>query len=641
MRRIRISHVAIGCFLLIAGIAGAQSRQAQTQPVGAPELVVQAQLVRQAQQVHIPVNVFHADTSPAGSLTTSDFQLSVDGKPQTFQLARSGENLASNSAPDSTPGNNQAGHAASHLNLLLLLPNSRIGRRKAVLKQAIRYFNGISSLHDWNVSIFDDSGHQSAYTSNIVQLRKDLHAVEKLDPDNFADNPVSWRDNAIFSIENMRQLPGRRVAIALGDVFHQAAMDEDSHIFSAFDAVGVADAGRFSGAVVYASENFKKGIPADELAPRNHVAGTGPWILLNRQNRVEGWMTTSFLKAVQMVQQTQSASYDLQITLTPQQMDGRPHRISVRLLDSKLLWSAPPFFVAPDLSQIKILASAPEYLRNALHSPISSSSLNIVPRLDYFPQASKSEGTQVVSLSFYWNKPTPPPRQLQLLGEVTNTNFGYKQSVFRDTVPWNQSNSVWKLMVTVIPGSYILRVAAADNSGKIVTSEAYPFTVDPIHGEQVLISSLVVGKTCRFVPPVAPGQQKAAAPINVLQAGHCLVEPDPIGDFSPQEVVWTLVRMTPTGRFKSNPTSVWVGSLTIRNANGKFEAEQPVHWMNGGNGSYVASAAFPLASDKLKDGKYAVVLELRGPGLGDEFEEVSPFIVYGAYRHAKAGKPQK
>ncbi|HUZ03826.1 MAG TPA: hypothetical protein VMU62_00595, partial [Acidobacteriaceae bacterium] len=108
--------------------------------------------------------------------------------------------------------------------------------------------------------------------------------------------------------------------------------------------------------------------------------------------------------------------------------------------------------------------------------------------------------------------------------------------------------------------------------------------------------------------------------------------------FSPQQVLWTMVRITPTGELNTKPSSSWKGRFTLRDDNGKIKAEQPVRWMDStmdsSKGSYVASAAFPMANIKLKDGGYSVALELKGPGIGKDFYEESPITAYGFDLHS-------
>jgi hypothetical protein len=190
---------------------------------------------------------------------------------------------------------------------------------------------------------------------------------------------------------------------------------------------------------------------------------------------------------------------------------------------------------------------------------------------------------------------------------------------------------VWTLAMTVTPGAYKLRVAAADETGKISAAADTPFTVDPATNDAVMISSLVLGKTCVFVPEASESATVSES-VDYLRAGNCDLSPDPTHNYSPQDVVWTLVRITPVGKLVGHSSNDWKGSFILIDANGSKLAEEPVRWLTGEDGSFIATTAFPLGNPKLKltDGEYAIAFRLKGPGIEHDYEEDSPFMVYGA-----------
>jgi hypothetical protein len=204
------------------------------------------------------------------------------------------------------------------------------------------------------------------------------------------------------------------------------------------------------------------------------------------------------------------------------------------------------------------------------------------------------------------------------------TIVGSLQSPFAQR-PWNTA-------MVVGPGAYSLRVAAADATGKITAGTTANFTVAPPDPEEnVRISSLVIGNGCVFSPPTAePAAQIQAA--DYLRAGDCILQLDPAHSYSPQDIVWTLVRITPVGKFASRPAKDWKGSFAIVDARGSNLAEEPVRWLRAKDGSFVATTAFPLDNPKLKlvDGDYAVLFRLRGPGIEPNYTEDAPFFVYDA-----------
>lgn len=606
------AYLAIIFLLCVAGVATAQNNSAST-----PDFL------QKAQTVHIPIQVYTQNTTPATALTAQDFHLTVDGNPTTFQLSRPAQNIPETIAQTGAPG-------ADRPNLLILLPFGAPVFRADAIAEAVRYFDTIKSF-DWNVSIMDDTGQQSAYTDKLPQIRRDMHEVAKENPDYTGVDMESWRRKACLAMESMRELPGRRVVISLGDIFHEQIYDDYTLMYDNFEAHDVARAARSAGAFIYASESYQELGRIHGLWPYYYVLGFGPWLLMDEDNHVEGWITNYFSDTIDQIRSEQKAAYVLDMTLTPQQMDGKIHRIFVSATNSKLLLSAPPFYVAPNREELLRLAAAPTYLRDALLHPAESTTLEIAPRLDFFPSAAGIGGTQVMTLGFLWNSTTPPPTSIHLLTQLVQSNYGIAGGTLLGSLPWSGNEPTWQISASVVPGSYLLRVAASDLSGKIVSSAAYPFTVDPTINEPVLLSSLVVGKSCEFLPPMTtqhkPGD--VLQPAELLLAGHCWVKPDPTGYFSPQQVLWTLVRMTPTGKFAGKESSSWKGRFTVRDGKGKVQAEAPVKWLPQAQGRYVATAAFPIAGGKLKNGEYSLVLELKGPGLGRNYFQESPFSVYG------------
>lgn len=617
MRQIVKPSIIVAGLLLFARYADAQSA-----PATVPESVQEAQVVR------IPVNVYNQDTSPAAALTAADFHLTVDGAPASFQLARPWDNTL----------DAKTGRPVDRPNLLILLPFGAPVLRTDAMDEAVRYFDKVGSF-DWNVSIMDDAGQQTAYTTDLQQMRKDMHEVNKEDPDYTGVDMYSWRRKASLAIENMRGLPGRRVVVTLGDIFHEQIYTNFTLVYDNFEAHDVSSAARSSGAFIFAAESFQEMGRIRGLWPYYYTLGFGPWLLMDEENHVEGWISNFFSDTINQIQQERDATYVLERTLTPEQMDGRLHRISVSVTNPKLLLSAPSYYAAPNRTDLLKVAAAPSFLQKAWLHPAESPLLEMVPHLDFFPSAQSPGGTQVISLGFFWGGSTPPPAQLHLLTQLVQSNTGLSDGVLQGTLPWTPAEGpVLRFAASVIPGSYLLKVAASDASGQVVSSGDYPFTVDPKTSDPVLISSLVTGKDCTFDPQsLAPAANGTATSTNLLLAGHCNVAPDPIGYYSPQDLIWTLVRMTPTGKFADKSASSWKGRFTLRDAKGKIVAEQPVLWIEQGQGNYVASAALPLTNDKLTNGEYAVAIELNGPGIGRDYYADSPVTLYGfpGATHAK------
>jgi hypothetical protein len=202
-------------------------------------------------------------------------------------------------------------------------------------------------------------------------------------------------------------------------------------------------------------------------------------------------------------------------------------------------------------------------------------------------------------------------------------------------IDWYSHEPIWNTDIEVGPGDYRLNLAAADSTGKFTAGQSKDFSVAPTDpDETVRISSLVIGRSCLFVPPAMESQGEPAQSnsINYLQAGNCTIQLEPSHSYSPEDVVWMLVRITPVGKLAGRPAKDWKGEFNLVDAKGSRLAKEPVVWLPAPDGSFVGTSAFQLGDPKLKleDGEYAVVLTLKGPGIEQDYSEDAPFLVFGA-----------
>jgi hypothetical protein len=303
-----------------------------------------------------------------------------------------------------------------------------------------------------------------------------------------------------------------------------------------------------------------------------------------------------------------------------------------------MILNAPLYYIAPNLAQLRQMATAFPALRDALKNPPPDgfSPLQLATQLAYFPHPDGKTGTQIATTEFLWTKATPPPTQLEAALQLEQTSSGYILNTTVGHLQWSSPQPVWNTALDLGPGGYTLRVAAADATGKITAATDTSFTVEPATGDDVQISSLVLGKSCVFAPQPPPVAGQVT--IDYLRAGNCDLQPDASHSYSPQDIVWTLVRITPTGKLASRPSKDWKGSFVLIDANGSRLAEEPVHWLPAEDGSLVATTAFPLDNPKLKlaNGDYAVVFSLKGPGIESDYGEDASFSVYGEVQAASS-----
>ncbi|MHB1936206.1 MAG: vWA domain-containing protein [Acidobacteriaceae bacterium] len=612
----------ISIFIVIAGNAVlAGPLYGQTNALSAPQAVL-PRFIQQAQTLHLPINVFnHTGVAPVKDLKASDLILDVDGKPRSFQLSR----------PWDMTVNSKTGQPEDHPNLLIILPFDGPQYRNDAIDDAIASLKAKPNL-DWNISILDDGGDQTHYTRDMTAV---IGELKKIRSENPADTDLdSWRRTASLAIADMRDLPGRRVVMSLGDIFHEMVFDGDTLMYENYEAHDVAFAARSAGAVIYAADSFQEIGHLRGLFPYYYTLGFGPWMLLTRDDHLEGWISNFANDTISEIQQDRMAAYDIDLHLDPKQMDGRFHEVSIASRRRDAIVNAPTFYAAPSLAQLQELSKGSAALRQALQSPSSDagSPLQLGTQVEYFPHRDGRTGTQIVSTGAFWASASPPPSQLEVALQVRQANTGFMVGTIVDGIGWSSPGPVWNVAMDVSPGDYQLRVAAAAPAGKISAGLTQEFTVaPPSPGETVRISSLAIGRSCVFSPPSAQTANHART-IDYLRAGNCTIQPEPSHSFSPNDVLWTLVRITPIGKLAHRPSKDWKGSFVLVDGKGSKLEEVPVGWLTEKDGSFVATAAIQLSDPKLNltNGEYDAWFTLKGPGIERNYGEYAPFLVYGA-----------
>lgn len=612
-----------GPFLLFAGIlivgglfCGSAFGQANTQPAA-------SQVIQQAETVSIPIHTFsQVNTSPIKDLQPSDLGLNVDGKSAIFQLSR----------PWSNTINPKTGQAEDQPNLLIILPAAGPLDRNDVINEAVATLK-TAPPSGWNISILDDSGNQTPYTRQIPLVITEL---EKIGAENPASTDLAdWRHTACIAIASMRDLPGRRIVLSLGDLFHEMVYQGYNLVYNAFDVRDVSTAARAAGVILYSADSSREIEMLRRLPAPYSVLGSGPWMLVIDKEFLAGWISDSVAVTLQQIHNDGMAAYDVDLHLNPKQMDGLPHIVSVTPRRRQMILNAPTFYAAPNLAQLQELALSSAALRKALKHPVlnPAAPLQLSTQVEYFPHPDGKTGTQVISTGLFWTPITPPPPRLELAQQLEQTTTGLMMTTIVRRMDWYSTEPIWNTAIDVSAGEYRLRVAATDPTGKITAGLATDFTVAPTDpDETVRISSLVVGRSCAFSPPPPDTDAQQPHTINYLRAGNCTIQPEPSHSFSPQDVLWTLVRITPVNKLAGRPSKDWKGDFVLVDVRGSKLAQEPIHWLAAEDGSYVGTAAFQLGDPKLKleNDEYAVLFKLRGPGIEPDYSEDAPFLIYGA-----------
>lgn len=623
--------LAVFVEMLMVGVCVGGTLFAQVPVQSAAPSPATSELIQQAQTVSIPIHAFSlTDAAPVKDLQPPNLTLDVENKPVSFQLSR----------PWSDTINPKTGQADDQPNMLIILPAGGPLDRNDIVNETVAALKAVP-ISGWNISILDDSGNQTAYTRQLPLVLTELEKIGVESPQ--ATNLADWRHTAAVAIASMRDLPGRRVVLSLGDLFHEVVYQNYALAYNAFEVIDVSTAARAAGVIIYSADSSKEIDSLRRFPAPYSLVGNGPWMLLSDDNFLDGWICGPVADTLHQIRNDGMAAYDLELHLTLKQMDGLPHTVSVTANRAQLILNAPTFYMAPSLAQLKELSLASAPLRQALKNPTTNpnSPLQLGTQMEYFPHPDGKSGTQVVSTGLFWTGTTPPPSLMELAQQFQETTLGFKLATTVTRMDWYAREPLWNTAIDVTPGSYRLNVAAADPKGKLTAGLSKDFSIaatDP--DELVRISSLVIGRSCIFVPPGASGStqqtQQQTPPtqskaVDYLRAGNCTIQLEPSHSYSPQDVVWTLVRITPVGKLANRPIKDWKGEFILVDEKGSSHAKQPAHWLQAEDGSFVGTSAFQLSDPKLKleDGEYAIVLTLKGPGIEEDYSEDAPFLMFG------------
>ena len=269
----------------------------------------------------------------------------MDGKPASFQLSR----------PWSNTINPKTGQSEDQPNLLIILPLAGPLDRNDVINEAVSALK-TAPLSGWNISILDDSGNQTAYTRQIPLVITELEKIG-------AENPpptdlVAWRNTACAAIASMRDLPGRRVVLSLGDLFHELVYQGYSLVYQEFRSARCVHRRPAPPASSSTPQKAREEIELLRRLPAPYsVLGSGPWMFVSDHDLLAGWISDTVADTLQQIRKDGMAAYDLDLYLDLKQMDGLPHTVSITPRRQQIIVDAPLFYVAPNLAQLQELST--------------------------------------------------------------------------------------------------------------------------------------------------------------------------------------------------------------------------------------------------------------------------------------------
>ena len=578
---LRFGVLAFGGFACAASFAQAPAQAAAPSPAT-------SELIQQAQTVSIPIHAFSlTDAAPIKDLQPTDLTLDVDSKPTNFQLSR----------PWSSTINPKTGEADDLPNMLIILPAGGPLDRNDVVNETIAALK-TAAIGGWNISILDDSGNQTRYTRQLPLVITEMEKIGAESPQ--STSLADWRHTVAVAIATMRDLPGRRVVLSLGDLFHEVIYHNYEQVYNAFEVIDVATAARAAGVIVYSADSSKEVDSLRRFPAPYSLVGTGPWMLLSDNSFLDGWICGSVADTLQTIRNDGMAAYDMDLHVTLKQMDGLPHSVSVTPNRKQMIVNAPTFYVAPSLTQLQELTGASASLRQALKHPTSNPNapLQLGTQMEYFPHPDGKTGTQVVSTGLFWTGTTPPPSPIELAEQFQQTTTGFKMATTVNRIDWYAREPIWNTAIDVTAGDYRVNVAAVDATGKITAGQAKDFSIAPTDpNETVRISSLVIGRSCLFVPPEEQSEGQPAQSQSSSPSPSPWIICEPATAPSSWNRAIPIRRRTCCGRwFASRPSASWpialqkIGKVTLSWSTQRVQA-----WRNsrfiGFKGKMAASSA--------------------------------------------------
>ena len=126
------------------------------------------------------------------------------------------------------------------------------------------------------------------YTRQLPLVISEMEKIGVESPQ--STNLADWRHTAAVAIASMRDLPGRRVVLSLGDLFHEVVYQDYDQVYNAFEVIDVSTAARAAGVILYSADSSKEIDSLRRFPAPYSLVGTGPWMLLSDNSLLDGWI---------------------------------------------------------------------------------------------------------------------------------------------------------------------------------------------------------------------------------------------------------------------------------------------------------------------------------------------------------------
>jgi len=600
----------------------------------------------------VSLRVLNHDSLTPPGLEPQDFTLTVNGKLRGFRLHGPGSQVT----------------VVPPMVLLVFPPNDPVVHNIGI-REAVKYFSAQpAELLPWRVAIFDSNGKVTPFTNGRTQLLAFLddvaHTKETFEyardvtisRDFRWDGP--WLSKAQIAISTMQHYEGPKVILAMNPI-GESFYGLNDQVFEHAGPEALTAVAQHIGAHIYIGD---VGGP-DPIVPGGDASTDLSWAKPSYHMQVDPAMNASLAySAYRTSQMMQTAGatfggfanslddlarqihgdldggYSLDFDMTPEDQDHGIPDVGVRLTRRDLhvaVLDVFPVGVSTDIERAMNREQISAVLAKAAASQKPSSEFRVTQRVDYFPLRDGLEPVLPMSAVVEWIGHGRGPILLSIAERVEDVNLAHVILERELRVHWDGRSLSWERDGQLSPGHYLWSIAIHDGQGNVYAFSRKKVDIDfPRPG--VIVSSLVLGKSCREDGSPTTGLQRRPTPgspesahlaIDPMRAGDCRVKPDTLGSFASTDTIHAFVRLYPPERLDKGKPESWKARFVLRGQSGSVESEQEVPFTIDSGSGYLASVQMPLGSIPITPGPHTVEVQMQGPGIRKDLRTSRPISI--------------
>ncbi len=650
-----------------------------------PAALAGGQAVSSNATITFPLTLLHANGAPWTGLTPQDVALTIGGQPYAVTLQQPWLNKTS-AATEAR---------ADQVNVLFVVSETQkvldehAGWQRPVrlnipvmgppdfpvfsLHQILNFIHS-HAKRGWNMAVLDASGEMTPFTGDPVQLetlvQQMIRNAKQVDTGKVPDpaTATTWNTSLILALQSMRDLPGRKWAVATGDVLSQRWFKNVYSDPSSFQTYWSADVyARFPNlALTRAARNagVTLAVCGVQVTPGKMQPTTSTEFPFEAKKKIGGGNPLNFpayLSTVPLPQTLHIAHMNLQqydpepelkylddssVQIVMEQHDivglyARSMRLIPGLIrtfstgqywvsttiplpaqgqalhpaiavskDSAAAWAYPrsvPYLTAEDA---RAMSSIPAELTNELAETHLSANLALLAKNFSFPLAT-GETFTYLAMGAYWTGTTSPPDTLETANVLREDASGKYIWIQHGTMPFRSGRLRMDQSFQGKPGVVTLHLAAKPVGNFPAASHVETLVATQWLENNLRASSLVTGRSCDPAP--------ASTTQAMLRIGPCSLIPSLTNIYHPGDTVWMMMHLLPAQRHSLSYHKQWRGTVTLWDAHHTVILQQPISFDEATGGDVLAHTSIALSAKPLPPGAYEVNFTVQGPYLLQQY----------------------